>query len=429
MKRWLAIGTTVVLLLALTSMLVWGRTSAAGNQPVPTVRVQQGTVAITVHANGELRAARGLPVFTPAMGGPLTVVSLAASGSPLDAGDVVVEFDAADQQFALEQARFDLELATQEIAKAEAEAAVKTAQDDVDLLKARFAVRRAELDASANELVGAIVAKQNQIALEEAKAGLVARQQEIESHGLTALASIDVLREKRNKAQLAVTVAQRNIENLRIVAPFSGFVTVKPNTMAFGGVVFSAAALPEYRVGDAAYPGQLIAELVDTSGVEVTAKLPEIDRANVAPGQIVDVFVDGRPDATLRGKVRTISSVASRQIFEAGARRFDIAFDLTEGGRLLNPGVSAALAIAGQSFDGAFHLPRSAIFEVAGKPSVYLKTSAGFEVREVKVVARTDSLAIVEGLDVSAEVALVDPKSGARRGPTAAPPPLQRATR
>lgn len=429
MKKRLVAAGALLAMVALLSTLAWGRTGAVSTAQVPTTRVQQGRVEIMVHANGELRAARSLPVFTPAMGGPLTIVAISPSGGALKAGAVIVEFDAADQQFALEQARFDLELALQEITKAEAEAAVKAADDEVAVLEARFAVRRAELDASANELVGAIVAKQNQLALEESRERQIALQQEVKSHGETASASLDVLREKRNKALLAVAVAQRNIENLRIVAPFDGFTTLRPNTMAFGGIVFSAAALPEFRVGDAAYPGNLIAELIDTAGVEVTAKLPEADRANVSAGQTVEILVDGRPDATLHGTVRAISSVASRQIFEAGSRRFDIAFDLTGDRRLLSPGVSAALAITGQAFDGALHLPRSAIFEVAGKPSVYVRTGSGFEVREVKVVARTDSLAIIEGLEAATEVALVDPKSGRSSAPGAPPAPLQRATR
>lgn len=429
MKKILVGLGTLVVAIGVAAAIAWARSGSAETRQVPTTRVQQGRIDIMVHATGELRASRALQVFTPAMGGPLTVVALPASGSAIKAGGVLVEFDAAEQEFALEQATFDLQLALQEIAKAEAEAAVKAADDDVALLEARFAVRRAELDASANELVGAIVAQQNQLALEEAREQLIALQHDVKSHGATASAALDVLREKRNKAQLAVAVARRNIESLRIAAPFDGFVTLKPNMMAFGGVVFSAAALPEYRVGDAAYSGQLIAELVDTSGVEVTAKLPEHDRANVSPGQAVEIAVDGRPDATLRGRVRTISNVASRQLFEAGSRRFDIAFDLIEPINRLNPGVSAALAITGQSFDAAFHLPRSAIFEVSGKPTVYLKTTAGFEPREVRVLARTDSLAIVEGLDAAAEVALVDPKSGGTTTPGAPPPAVQRATR
>lgn len=414
MSRRLVGALTLVLALGAVTATVWSRAAVVDEaQTVPTIAVQRGRVEVVVHALGDLRPTRAQQFFTPSMGGPLTIVGLAPSGRQVRSGDTLVEFDAAEQEFALEQAAFDLALAEHELAKADAETAVKAAEDEVALLEARFAVRRAELDAGANELVGALVAKQNLLLLEEARQKLAALEQEIRGRTETSSASAGILREKRNKARLAVDVARRNIEQLRVQAPFDGFVTIKPNTMAFGGVIFSAAALPDYRVGDAAYPGQLIAELVDTSRVEITAKLPEQDRAIIAPGQRAAILVDALPDQSLTATVRAVSSVASRQLFDAGVRRFDIAFDITSGDVRARPGVSAALAISGPTFEDALHVPRAAIFDVDGRPSVYLRTGSGFERREVTVRARTDSVAVIEGVDAAVEVALVDPAAGA----------------
>ncbi len=74
-------------------------------------------------------------------------------GGAVKAGDVVMEFDPADQQYALEQARTDLAEAEQEIVKMKADREVQIAQDAVDLMTARFDVRRAELDARVAEIV------------------------------------------------------------------------------------------------------------------------------------------------------------------------------------------------------------------------------------------------------------------------------------
>ena len=417
-RRALAIGLTLVVVAAVA--LAWVRVAPAQERDIPTTRVQRGRVQVTVHATGDLRATRAMQLFVPVAGGSLTIIQLAGSGTAMKAGDVIVEFDPSDQEFQLEQADFDLRLAEQEIVKAEAEAAVQAADDQVALLKARFAVRRAELDANANELVGEILAKQNLLLLDEARQKLAQLEQDIKSHAATALASGAVLREKRNKAHLAVDVARRNIENLRIRAPFDGFVTVRPNMMAFGGIYFGGP-MPEYRVGDSTNSGQLIADLIDTSRIEITAKLPEQDRANVSAGQAVKVSVDALPDAQLDGSVRAVSGVASRQMFEGGGtRRFDISFDVKGDISRIRPGVSAALAIAGPAFDDALYIPRSAVFQVAGKPSVYLRTGVGFEPREVKVRAYTATVAVLEGLDESAEVALVNPNAtggGGRSAP------------
>jgi multidrug resistance efflux pump len=395
---------------------------APAGRVVPTAAVQRGRVETRVYAIGDLRAARALQIAVPPMGGQLTIVSLVEAGTPVKAGDVVVEFDAADQEFALEQAHFDLRLADQELVKSQAQADVAAADDEVALLEARFAVRRAELDAGANELVGAIQAKTNLLLLDEARSRLASLEQEVKTRRQTSAASTSVLRERRTKAQVAVMVAQRNIENLSIRAPFDGFVSVRQNMMALGGVVFMGAVMPDFRPGDTAFPGTMIAELIDTSRVEVTAKLPENDRANVAAGQQAEILVDATPDVRLQGTVRTISSVASRQMFEGGGtRRFDIAFDI-QGVARVRPGVSAALTIAGPVFDDALHVPRAAVFDVSGQPTVYVRTDSGFEPKAITVKARTDTIAVIEGLDPPAEVALVNPSSSGTRGARPAAP-------
>ena len=210
-----------------------------------------------------------------------------------------VEFDPAEQEFSLEQARFDLRLAEQEIVKADAQEAVQVAADEVALLHARYDLRRAELETQANELVSDIKGKQNLLLLEEARQRLAQLDADVATHRTTSHASAAGLREKRNKAQLAVQVAERNIASLIIRAPFDGYVTIRTNFQAFGGIVFSGTAMPEYRVGDSTFAGQTIADVFDTSEVEVTAKLSERDRANVAPGQAVEVAVDALPGAVV----------------------------------------------------------------------------------------------------------------------------------
>lgn len=424
-KTWI-IGAIAASLLLGGAAVGWPRV-APSPAPIPTAALQKGKVEIRVNAVGDLRATRSTQFFVPPMGGQLTIVSLANSGTAVTAGDVIAEFDASEQEFALEQANFELLLADQEIAKAEAEALVVAADDEVALLTARFAVRRAELDARANELVGALVAQQNLMLLEEAQGKLAALEGGVRSHRETSKASTAMIREKRMKALTAVAVATRNIESLRVVAPFDGFVSVRQNMNALGGVVFFGASMPDFKPGDAANPGTLYAELIDTSRVEVTAKLAESDRANVAPGQRVEIRVDAAPGVLLEGKVRAVSSVASRQMFEAGGeRRFDITFDVEGRHAQLRPGVSTALSISGQVFENAVHVPRAAIFDVTGQPTVYVKTGNGFEPRAIKVLARTESTAIIESLDVPAAVALVNPsRSTTAARPAAASPSPQ----
>ena len=83
-------------------------TLPARRNAVPTARVTKGPLKLTVHATGELRAGRTVTLVTPPVGGMLRIVTLVPTGMPVKTGDTVVEFDPADQQYALEQARSEL---------------------------------------------------------------------------------------------------------------------------------------------------------------------------------------------------------------------------------------------------------------------------------------------------------------------------------
>ena len=111
------------------------------------------------------------------------------------AGDVVMEFDPADQQYALEQARTDLAEAEQEIVKMKADREVQIAQDAVDLMTARFDVRRAELDAQGNEFISPIDAQKNVLSLEEARRRLAQLEEDVKSRSVTSQASLQVVEE------------------------------------------------------------------------------------------------------------------------------------------------------------------------------------------------------------------------------------------
>ena len=87
---------------------------------VPTTRVTRGDLKLDVYATGELRAGRAVSLVAPPItGGSLRIVQLAPTGTTVKKGDVVIEFDPAEQQHALEQSRSELNEAEQEIVEDE----------------------------------------------------------------------------------------------------------------------------------------------------------------------------------------------------------------------------------------------------------------------------------------------------------------------
>jgi HlyD family secretion protein len=389
---------------------------------IPTARVVRGPLKLNVHATGELRAGRTVSLITPPVGGMLRIVHMVPTGVTVKAGTVVMEFDPADQQYALDQARTEVAEAEQEIVKMKADREVQIATDAVELLTARFDVRRAELDAQGNEFISPIDAQKNVLSFEEAKRRLAQLEEDVKSRSATSNASLQVVEEKRNKARMAMQRAQQVIESLVLKAPVDGVVSVKENRDASGGMFFFGMVLPEYREGDSVWPGRPVLDVIESGRMELRAKIDESDRTNLVEGQIADVSVDTLPGRTFKAKVGALSGLASRGgFFEPTAtisRLFDVTFQFESGDPRLKAGSSARVFIEGKEIQGALHVPRQAVFEKNGKNHVFVKVGERFEPRDVKVVQRTESRIAIEGADEGVEIALIDPNAAA--GPAAA---------
>jgi HlyD family secretion protein len=391
--------------------------------PVPTAKVIKGPLKLTVYATGELRAGRTMNLMAPPAGGGLRIVKLLPTGTPVKKDDAVIEFDAADQVFAVEQAKTDLAEAEQQIVKMKADTAVQASQDKLNLLTARYDVRRGELDAAGNEFIGAIDAQKNALTLEESKRRLQQLEQDAGSRTATTNAAIAVVEERRNKAQMAMTRAQGIIDNLIVKSPIDGVVSVKENRdgqfMFFSGMI-----LPQYREGDTTFSGRNIADIVENGKMEVRAKITETDRDNLKTGQKAAVQIDALPGRTFNAKVGALSGGASRaSFFETSAvRQFDIGLELDQLDPNMRAGSSLRVVIDGQELASALHVPRQAVFEKNGKNYVFLQIGERFDRRDVQVVNRTESRAVITGLNENDVIALVDPDVAMKRSKSSGGP-------
>jgi multidrug resistance efflux pump len=407
MKRiWIisGLGSVIVLGAVAGVMATARRASQLGGRDIPVAEVKNGDLEVKVYTTGELRANNSMILTAPPVaGGALQITHLLHPGVPVKKGEVVFEFDPAEQHYKLEQSRSELQEANQEITKADADAAVQAAQDKVALLKAKF-------DLQKNELVSAIDGKKNQLALDQAQRALAKLQQDIQSHTVSGKASILLAQEKRNKAKLARDTATENIQKMRVMAPMDGLVSIEKNQGAMGEIMFAGMTLPEYRAGDQVQPGSAIAQTIDASKMEVVGKVGERDRSNIRVGHQVEVEFDAQPGHVYHGTVKTVGGMSVTQFWETGAGgRFDVSIQLSDEDPSLRPGLTAQITIIGDKKTNVRYLPSQALLMKDGKRIVFVRKGKGFEPVETKVLCENESHAAVEGLSVGDEVALLDP--------------------
>lgn len=296
-------------------------------QQVATTKVRKGDVVVRSYARGELQAVRSASLVAPNLFGTVQVTRLAQLGSFAREGDLIVEFDDSEVRARLEEKQLELDQVDEQIRKAEADLAIRNNQDQVELLNARYSVRRAELEVKRNELLSEIDRKKNLLTQDEAQRRLKQLESDIKSRLEQSKAEMAVLHERKNKAVLEMARERQRLGLVKLLAPMSGLVAIRQNFS--GGFRMFGMQLPDVREGDQVSPGMLVADVLDLSELEISAKVGELDRANLREGQDVLVQLDAIPEKQFTGRIKSMSGTASANFFSADpAKKFDVTFSI-----------------------------------------------------------------------------------------------------
>jgi hypothetical protein len=428
---WVVAGVVGIGALALGARAATGVLVSASDT-IPTGTVTRGTLKADLITTGEIKAAKTDILSVPPTGTPLRILTLLPSGTHVKKGDAVVTFDPTEQQKAVEEQRSVLREAQLEIARTEATAAARQAQDDLDLLTARFDLKKAELEVQASEVRPPLEARKAQLTLEEARNRLAQIEGDRASRSESDTAALAVAREKETKAQFAIQLATTILSQMALKASMDGVVAVKDNTNT--NFFFSGMTFNEYRTGDQVQSGAAIAEVLDLSQLEIGAGIDENDRSRLAAGQTATLTLDALGGRVVPARVSSVGNIMPQRFFGPGAagpsRSFSATLALTGPATDLRPGLTGRITIAAAPQVGVLHVPRGAVFERDGGTVVFVRGGTGasaggagavggFTPTPVKVKAKTELSAVIEGVAEGAVIALADPS---RRGPASSKP-------
>jgi len=86
----------MVAVLGAKGALIAARSLSSKEIPIPTTRVARGDLQIDVFTAGELRAPHSAPLVAPSVNGTLQIVTMLTTGTPVKAGDTIVQFDPSE---------------------------------------------------------------------------------------------------------------------------------------------------------------------------------------------------------------------------------------------------------------------------------------------------------------------------------------------
>jgi HlyD family secretion protein len=386
---------------------------------IPVTAVKRGNLTLTVSAKGELRGGNSEVLSAPlTTGSELHITFLHKTGDLVKTGDAVIEFDPTDQEYRLKEAEADLAEAKVKVDQAKAQAEAQLEEDRYSLEAAESAVRQAEYDVRKNPILATIQARQNDLALKAAQDRLGQIRHDIGNRKATNDAAIKVQEAGVGKADVEVATAKRNIEALALKAHRDGYVSLKQNTS--GSFFMAGMTLPYYQVGDSVRAGMAVAEIPDLRNWEITATIGELDRGHLAMGQPVDVNVIALAGRSFHGHVKDLGGTGG----PPWDRHFECKVRLDDPAAELRPGMSVKIVITTDFLKSASWIPAQALFESGSRTYVFVPSGSGFTPRDVKLVRRSESQVVVEGIRVGQTVALANPEQQAQKKPANKASPL-----
>ncbi len=172
------------------------------------------------------------------------------------------------------------------------------------------------------------------------------------------------------EAQLAQAIAgikliEVQIEDTIIRAPFAGIITQK---------YANAGAFVTPTTASASNSSTSTSIVAIANGLEIIAKVPEVDISQIKIGQEVEIIADAFPSEVFKGRVRLIAPEA---IIEQNVTSFQVRVTLETGKDKLQSGMNTDLRFIGQKIDNALVVPTVAIVTQEGKTGLLIADEKG----------------------------------------------------
>jgi len=345
------------ILLIILLLLIVAAAAAAWwyfNQPAPpkTARVERGDIAAVVEASGTVVAHRQVRLAFK-YGGRLS--HIVEAGETVHQGQVMAELESGRLTYDLQQAQGNVTVGELRLAEAryrvEKVAPPQLAIAKANLERATIALQNAQREydrVSWNPELANAAGQALQFATldyQTAEANYKLAQVSAEAER-KALATLE---KQVELSKLSVTAAEAELQETRLLAPFSGVVLAR-----------------YYRPGEIVPGGVECVILADTSVLEVRATVDEIDIGAVEVGQPVRVVLDAYPTEPLTGTVREIAPLAAIQ---GGSTSLEVRIDFDPGDVPVRVGMSASLRVQVERRTGVLLVPSRAV-QTAGASKV-----------------------------------------------------------
>lgn len=386
----------------LTLILALAACGQAPHSGVETVAVGSGLFEITLHADGELRAAEATPIKPPSGSrNPRTIEWLVPDNSWVTKGQVVARFDASVAERGVEDVGIELsKVDIQVLAKQrELERLLGELGNELDLVDIEKVMAdefsfENELAYSRYEIIDAMRDKD----LLEYRSGHLEGKKETyrewegaEEAVLNAARMTQESKYQEHKAQL---------DNSEVRAPHDGFFVYDKTW--FGQKI---------DVGSTVFPGNKIATIPNLEKMEAVLHVLETEAVGITAGQSAQVIIDAYPNRPLSGKISHISATASPIARDIPVKFFTVTVALDDADpEWIKPESLVSAVIAIDRIENTIFIPNQTIFSDGSGDWVFVRKGRNLVRREIQLGLRgANRSQILSGLEKNAKIALYLP--------------------
>lgn len=344
--------------------------SGAADAKAASLVVHRGDFEKVVLLTGELEASQAAALVVPRTPNwQVEIRWLADNGTPVHAGEKVVDLDNSAVASDLEDKEISLREKLSNLTSRQAELAGETREKEFAVEKARAELAKAQIRAKVPEgIVPRQELEDRRLALDKARSELAKAQSDLDSQRHSAEADLAVQRIEIRKARREIDAARKAIDRLTLYAPRDGIFLVGDHPWQHRPL----------QVGDSIWAGVVAGTIPDLSSLEVTAHLPDVDDGAIAPGMTARVILDAYPSETFPAKVTDVAPVAQAEGPSSLRRHFRVRvhLDRVEPERMI-PGMSARVEVIAERRSGVLLAPRAALLEGAGQEGSAVLASGG----------------------------------------------------
>jgi HlyD family secretion protein len=301
----------------------------------PTVyTVAKGDISRTILITGELQAVRSMQIQVPQLklSASTKITFMAEEGKTLHKGDKLIEFDASalatqiiDQKRTLDEATLSIEKKKKDLEATRCDQLNSVAQAEGNL---RIAKLNADIP---KELQPENTWMKYQNEYDKAKLNLQKSKESLANFEASYDAQIQLVELTRSQQEITLKRMENDLLLLSVDAPQDGVPIYGDNW----------ASNRKYQEGDTAFPGMPVMTLPDMSEMQINGFVYDTELQFLNAGMACEVHLDAVPNKVYKGKIASLTSVATKKGFTTTQKVFKAVIPLDSVDEAMKPGMTA----------------------------------------------------------------------------------------